>query len=78
MPFIESDNFGVYVYDRDHPPPHCHVRFFNGEEVVITLPLLNVLHGGKLEKKVRKVLLEHLDELVEEWDRINPNTERKI
>lgn len=78
MPFVESDNFSVYVYDEDHPPPHCHVRFSNGKELVVTLPLLKPLHGGKLDKRVRRVLSENLDQLVSEWERLNPKRKRKI
>lgn len=78
MPFIESDCFGVYVYDEDHPPPHCHVIFTDGEEVVVTLPLLQPLHGKKLDKKTKRVLTQKLDQLVDEWDRLNPKRKRKL
>ena len=46
MPKI-SEFFGIsiYVYWREHPPPHFHARY-SGEEVIIGIEDLTVLEGS--------------------------------
>jgi tyrosine-protein phosphatase YwqE len=69
--FSESD-FKIYVYDDEHPPPHCHVIFNNGTELCITLPLLTEMFGKTIKKSVRKFLEKNIEVLVEEWEKRNP------
>ncbi len=72
MRILTGDNFGVYIYDDDHPPPHCHIIFKNQEDLVITLPLLNEMFGKVIPKKVRNLLLNNLDDLIIYWETKHP------
>jgi len=72
MKIIEGDNYCVYVY-IDHPPPHCHVRHSNGDESRVGLPLLNLLSGPKLNKKIHNDLIEKIDFLSDKWEELNPD-----
>ncbi len=72
MRIVDSDGFSVYIYDHEHPPPHCHVKFNNGEEVVVGLPLLDVWFGKSIKKRVRKCLEQNLDLLTDTWDEKHP------
>ena len=62
----------AYIYDDEHPPPHCHVFYSNNEEVVVGLPFLNVLHGGRLTKKGREFLKANMNELCDLWEEKHP------
>jgi hypothetical protein len=73
MKVLNSSNFDVYIYTDDHPPQHCHIRFLDGSESIIGLPLLNLIHGVQIDKKVRMYLLENLETLTTKWDKLNPN-----
>lgn len=68
MRVFTIENCSVYIYDDDHPPPHCHVRFKGGEEIVVGLPLLNPWYGKALDRNTRGILEEHLEKLVEVWE----------
>ena len=71
MKIIESRNFKVYVFPNDHPPPHCHVIFNDGSEICVGILFIDSWYGGKISRKVRKVLLENIDELANAWDILN-------
>lgn len=72
MPII-SYFLGIYVrmYFDDHPPPHIHVEY-QGHEAFVAIESGEVL-SGKLPKKVaslvREWCLQHLGELIENWNR---------
>lgn len=72
MRVIDADGFAVYIYDDEHPPPHCHVIYANGDEIVVGLPFLDVWFGGSIKKKVRKCLEDNLDLLLDTWDNKHP------
>jgi hypothetical protein len=72
MRVLDSECFAVYIYDDEHPPPHCHLIFNNGDEVVVGLPMLDAWYGKALKKRVRKVLEENLDQLADAWDSKHP------
>ena len=66
-----SEFFGisVYMYWRDHGPPHFHARY-GGEKVSIGIDDLSVL-AGKLSPRALGLVMEwaalHQDELREAW-----------
>lgn len=53
-----------------HHEPHCHVRWQRAESSV-RLPDLVVLEGALLDRRVRQVLLRHLDEVIRRWQQDN-------
>ncbi len=70
-------NFGtkhvrVMVYAGDHPPPHCHVVRKDGSETRVIIPTLIILTGSKLTREERDLIIEKLDELCDEFDKLNP------
>ena len=60
----------IYIYWRDHNPPHIHARY-SGEEAVIAIRSLDVLEGS-LPKRALAMVLEwmqlHQDELLAAWE----------
>lgn len=72
MPKI-SEFFGItiYMYYREHPPPHFHAMY-GGAEVVIGIADLSVLEG-KLTPRALGLVIEwagrHQDELENAWER---------
>jgi hypothetical protein len=71
MKVAEYNPFKIYVYADDHPPPHCHVRYNDGSEMSIDLPLLKPRYGETISKEVEKILKLNLDELCEAWEKLN-------
>ena len=72
MRVLSKDGFSVYIYDDEHPPPHCHVIFKNNDEVVIGLPFLNTKYGKTITKKVKHFLEDNIDVLLDAWDDKHP------
>ena len=70
MKVFDGSNFKVYVY-KDHYPPHCHVVFSDGSEIVVDLLNLEPMYGGKLDKKMRKTLLNNFKVLMDVWQQLN-------
>lgn len=70
MKVLKGPNFDIYVY-KDHAPPHCHVRFRNGKEVVVKLFTLEPLYGEKVSKAIKKCITDNLDFLFNKWDELN-------
>lgn len=69
-------NFGnrhikIHVYVDDHPPPHCHV-LRSGVETRVAIPSMLVLSGPKLDRQEVTMVMNVLDELCDEFDRLNP------
>ena len=70
MPKI-SEFFGIaiYVYYREHMPPHFHA-IYGGEEVLIVIDDLSVLSGG-LTPRAMGLVIEwaslHREELQRVW-----------
>jgi hypothetical protein len=67
-----SEFFGIaiYIYYRDHAPPHFHARY-GGREVLIAMHDLSVLDGG-LPPRALGLVMEwaalHQDELQRVWE----------
>lgn len=72
MPRI-SEFFGIeiYIYWRDHNPPHFHA-YYGGEEVTIAIRDLSVLAGG-LPPRATGLIMEwaamHRSRLESMWDK---------
>ena len=72
MPKI-SEFFGIaiYMYYRDHPPPHFHA-IYGGREVQIAIEELEVLTGS-LSPRAMSLVMEwargHRSELRIDWQR---------
>jgi hypothetical protein len=74
MRAVDGDGFAVYVYrefGERHKLPHCHIRWPD-TETVVSLPSLNVIAGPTLERAIKGFLIEHLDEICDAWNSINP------
>ena len=84
MPKV-SEFFGIsiYLYFREHPPPHFHARYAE-EEVLVSIEDLTVL-AGKINPRALGLVIEwaalHRDDLRRAWqqaqahetpDRIEP------
>lgn len=72
MPKV-SEFFGIaiYLYYREHPPPHFHA-VYGGAEALISIDDLSVLEGD-LKARALGLVIEwarlHQDELRDAWDR---------
>lgn len=66
-----TEVIGIYIRFGDHPPPHIHVRR-GGQESRVAIPTLKVLTGPPLSKTERELIIDKLDFLCDEYDRINP------
>lgn len=64
--------FRIRVYAGDHPPPHCHVRWSDGSESLVEIPNVRVIAGKKLTKEAESMIREHIDEICDEYDLLNP------
>lgn len=68
------DGFKIYIYARDHNPPHFQVYAGEYEELII-IEDLSTYTGGvplKYRKKVIKWATENLEFLKQEWNKLNP------
>jgi len=77
--FVLDMNFGtahikIFVYADDHPPPHCHLLRKDGTETRVAIPTMIILTGPKLSKKEENLVLDNLDALCDEFERLNPPT----
>lgn len=71
---VNSGQFSVYVYrevGQPHHLPHCNVRWPDGSTQV-ALPTLRVLVGDPLPLAARELLRDHLEQIIEGWNRLNP------
>jgi hypothetical protein len=74
-----SEFFGIsiYMYWREHGPPHFHARY-GSEEVLVAIEDLSVL-GGRLSPRALGLVTEwasqHRDELRENWERARRHEE---
>ena len=72
MPRV-SEFFGIsiYIYFRDHPPPHFHARYA-GSEALVTIKDLSILEGA-LTPRALGLVMEwaslHQNELLAAWNR---------
>lgn len=72
MKVLQFDNFSVYIY-ADHAPPHCHLRFSDGEDIIVSIPGFKTLTGDgkRLKKSIKELLIENIDFLCTKWDEFN-------
>ena len=73
-PRVETfDGIVISVYFKDHNPPHFHVDQ-GGDEAVITIRDLTVLHGNvRGMKAVKEWAAANRDALIKKWNECNPN-----
>lgn len=78
MPLIKLiDSIKIYIYLRDHNPPHFHVFYAEYEEL-IDMRTFETYSGrvpNKQRKKVLKWAEENKDYLMEKWEEYNPENE---
>jgi hypothetical protein len=69
-----SDFFGIiiYMYLNEHNPPHFHA-FFGEHQAIFLIPQVTMKEGflpPKKEKLVIKWALQHLEELMFNWNQL--------
>jgi hypothetical protein len=70
----QRGRYSVYVYVEQggrHHLPHCHVRWSDGEAQV-ELPNLAWLEGDAWPATARRLVEDHVADLVAAWNRLNP------
>lgn len=71
MPTISSfRGIKVYIYWKDHMPPHIHA-YYGDAEVLVSIEELEVLEGTIPSKQLKMLLgwaAFHQDELRENWE----------
>ncbi|MDA9554647.1 DUF4160 domain-containing protein [Pelobium sp.] len=73
MKVLQLENFTVHIYSS-HPPPHCHLKFNDGEEILVALPTIKKIAGEKtLTKEIKNCLLENIDFICTKLDEFNTN-----
>ncbi|MEM8583870.1 MAG: DUF4160 domain-containing protein [Bacteroidota bacterium] len=62
----------IYLYYRDHPPPHLHAKY-GGDEALFNMQNFEVIEG-KLPKRAMRLVKEwmelHKEELIANWERV--------
>ena len=74
MPCIKIiDGIKVYVYARDHNPPHFHVRIAEYEELIIIKSLDT--YSGEIPSKHRKKVIQWAEKnqsyILKQWNKLN-------
>lgn len=74
MPCIKNiDSIRIYVYARDHNPPHFHAIVAEHEELIVISDLTT--YTGSIPKtnrmKVIKWATKHQDFLIIQWKKLN-------
>lgn len=71
MPTISTfRGIRVYIYWKDHMPPHFHA-FYGSDEVLVSIEEIEVLEGGIPAKQLKMLLgwaAFHQEELRENWE----------
>jgi len=80
MPLIKIiGSIKIYIYLRDHNPPHFHI-LYSGFEELIDIRDLTTITGGvpsKQRKKVIKWAKEQEAFLNEKWEEYNPDNQTR-
>ena len=80
MKVVSDGILAIYVYSSEamqrHHSPHCHIRSTGGE-IVVALPTLVIIVGGKLSKRAKSLLTENLDKICDAWNQLNPEITTK-
>lgn len=74
MPCIKIiDGIKVYIYARDHNPPHFHVRIAEYEELIIIESLET--YSGEVPKKHRNKIVQWAEQnesyIMKQWNKLN-------
>lgn len=74
MPCIKIiDSIKIYIYARDHHPPHFHAKYAEYEELIVIRTLNN--YSGALPSKQRKKVIAwaetRQDFLMAKWNELN-------
>lgn len=73
MKVLQWNNFSVHLYSN-HPPPHCYIRFSDGEEILVSVPTFKKIAGERvLTEEIKVYLSEHLDFICNKLDEFNNN-----
>ena len=77
MPCIKIiDSIKIYVYSRDHNPPHFHVIYAEHEELIEITGLETYI--GSIPKTQRKKVIKWASEnqefIMTQWNNLNPNS----
>lgn len=68
------DGVKIYIYARDHNPPHFHVQIAEYEELILIADFTT--YSGGIPKKYRKKVLEWANDnslfIKREWKKLNP------
>ncbi|MCD8241205.1 MAG: DUF4160 domain-containing protein [Lachnospiraceae bacterium] len=71
MPIISAfRGIKIYIYWRDHMPPHFHASY-GGFEVIVSIEELDVIDGDFPSKQLKMLLgwaAFHQEELRENWE----------
>jgi len=72
MQILVFNQFSVYIYAGQVPPPHCHLRFYDGNDILLSIPNFKVLGGeNTLDEDIINILLDNLDYICNKWDELN-------
>lgn len=76
MPCIKIiDSIKIYVYLRDHNPPHFHAIYSEFEELIEIKSLET--YSGEIPRKQRKMVIKWAENnrefLIGKWNQYNPN-----
>lgn len=79
MPLIKTiGSIKIYVYLRDHNPPHFHVLYAEYEEL-IAIKTLDT-YSGQMPSKQRKQVIKWAEDnrayLSAKWEEFNPDSKR--
>ena len=70
--FSRFRGYVIYMYFREHPPPHFHVRYPGGE-AIIDIGTMQMT-GGRLPPFIRRSLTDwgaqHRERLLDNWQRV--------
>ncbi len=79
MPCIKViDAIKLYIYARDHNPPHFHAIYAEYEELII-IDSLETYIGAIPKRQRRKVInwaSQHQAFMMARWNELNPNLNR--
>jgi hypothetical protein len=60
----------IYMYDKDHSPPHFHAKY-NDEEIIVSIEDCKVANGS-MKPRVTALILEramlYKEQLMEDWN----------
>lgn len=76
MPCVKTiDSVKIYIYFRDHNPPHFHAIYAEDEELIEIKSLKT--YAGSIPKMQRKKVLKWASQskvfLINKWQEFNPN-----